>query len=141
MYTEITKTRKTDQLFNLILTIQQLDLSRCLKIILDEKGIEIMKLHQMIQDRGYLISRESLYRYFNPSVKSRRFPPLEFIEVFAIALNFSHQETELLKSLWFYCRLIKKCNKKINNQLVSINSQKMDKSNFPILLDNHDINL
>ena len=141
MYTEIAKTRKTDQLFNLIRTIQQLDLSRCLKIILDEKRIEVIKLHQILQDQGYMINRESLYRYFNPSPKSRRYPSLDFIDAFSVALRLNQQEAELLRSLWSYCRLLKKLSNQEQLPIVSKNLINTDKSNFDLFLDIHNVNL
>ncbi|QLE59826.1 hypothetical protein [Nostoc sp. TCL26-01] len=95
--------------FQIIREYQQLNFSELLGQLLAEKGIEISTLSMMLNERKYYLSKESLYRYFNPSPKSNRFPPEDFIEIFAVVLQLTEEEANILILFWKHCKLLKKC--------------------------------
>jgi Ser/Thr protein kinase RdoA (MazF antagonist) len=75
---------------------------------LSEKGLSITDLYWRLNDKNYYLSLESLYRYFNPSSSSNRFPPQDFLEAFSEVLQLTEEESEALLLFWRYWKLAKK---------------------------------
>jgi hypothetical protein len=100
---------KKSNVFQILCEYQQLNFSVLLRQLLIERNIGIPDLYKILNDREYYLSLESLYRYFNPSPKSNRFPPQEFVQVFATALQLNEGETKALITFWKHWKLIKSC--------------------------------
>lgn len=98
-----------EEVFQLIQEYHNLKFSELLKEITQKKGVSINKLFNQLQEQGYYMSLESLYRYFNSSPKSNRFPPQNFIIAFSKALDLPDEQTKLLIKFWLHYKLIKKC--------------------------------
>jgi hypothetical protein len=99
-----------EKIFKVIRDYHQLNLSHFLRAILLDKGVSIIELYQKLQAKGFYLNRESLYRYFNPSQKSNRFPSQDFIKAFSEVLQLTDEQSELLLKFWIYWRIIKKWN-------------------------------
>jgi hypothetical protein len=97
-------------MFQTIYEYQQLKLSNLLGQILQDRQIDVIDLHKLLDEYGYYLNVQSLYRYFNNSSRSNRFPPQDFIRVFAKILYLTEEETKLLLIFWHYCKFYKKCN-------------------------------
>jgi transcription initiation factor TFIIIB Brf1 subunit/transcription initiation factor TFIIB len=88
----------------------QLDLNHLLKEIAEGKGVSIPELFKRLQEKGYYLNIESLYRYLSSSQKSKRLPPQEFIPIFAEALQLTDQQTRLMLQFWRHYKLMQKCD-------------------------------
>lgn len=99
---------KSQDIFTVIEFLQDFELNRCLKILLQEKGMDISQLYRALIDRNYYITQKSLYRYFTTNPKSRRFPPEDFIVVFGQSLDLPAQEISQLVYLRNCSRLTRK---------------------------------
>lgn len=107
------KELSTEQAFFVIERYRNLRLSELLTIILQEKQVKVKELYQKLNDCGYYLSLESLYRYFNSNPQSNRFPPEDFIQTFAKVLQLDTKESKLLHFFWQYCqKYTKKCYSK-----------------------------
>lgn len=99
-----------EETLQIIRDYHQLNFSHCLKIILADRGISIAHLHESLMRKDYYISLESLYRYFNPSPKSNRYPPQDFVQIFAHILQLTEEEAKILLLFWKHWQFVKKCN-------------------------------
>jgi hypothetical protein len=97
-----------EEIFKVIHDYHQLSFSQCLRVMLREKQITIPNLHQKLIRRGYYLSLESLYRYFNPNLSSNRFPSQAFLRIFAELVNLSDEQMVLLLKFWYHCKLARK---------------------------------
>lgn len=98
-----------EEIFQTIRGYHELNLSKVLRQILSDKNLDIPALYTRLSDRGYYLSLESLYRYFNPSPSSNRFPSQDFLEAFSAVLQLTEEESETLLLFWRYWKLVKKC--------------------------------
>lgn len=103
------KMQSIEQIFQTIRDYQQLNFSHCLKIILIEKEITIPNLHKKLLNKNYYLATESLYRYFNPNPCTNRFPPREFVEIFADITYLTNEQVVLLLKFYSDYKLNKKC--------------------------------
>ncbi len=97
-----------EEIFKLIRDYHQLSFSDCLKILLTENDLSVSDLHQRLINRGYYLSLESLYRYFNPNLSSNRFPPKQFVKLFAEVIHLTSEQVELLLKFYVHCKLDRK---------------------------------
>ena len=97
-----------EQIFQTISDYQKLEFSHCIKVILNAKNITVRDLYEKLIDDNYYITIGTVYRYFNSSSKSNRFPPQEFMEQFVRITNLNHQQAEILFQYYFDCKLLKK---------------------------------
>ncbi len=97
-----------EEIFKVIGDYHQLSLSHCLRIILNDKELCFISLHQRLISKGYYLSIESLYRYFNPNLTTNRFPSREFMVTFAEVLQLTDEQTQLLLKFWSHCKFAKK---------------------------------
>ncbi|MEB3161250.1 MAG: hypothetical protein VKL20_07305 [Synechocystis sp.] len=96
-------------IFEAIAWVKCLRLEHCLLGILHEKQLTIPQLHQRLEEKDkFLITRHSLYRYFNTNPESNRFPPRNFMQEFGAALDLPPEQIQLLDYLWQLCRLNQK---------------------------------
>lgn len=105
------KMRSMEEIFKIIRDYHKLNLSLCLRSILAERGISIALLHQNLTKKNYSMSLESLYRYFNPNLKSNRLPSSNFMRVFVEIIQLTDEEVELLFKFWIHCKLSRKSSK------------------------------
>lgn len=105
-----TKELSSTEVFRVIYQYKNLRLSDFLTIILQEKQIKVKDLYQRLNDYGYYLSLESLYRYFNSNPQSNRFPSKDFIQTFAKILQLDTEETRLLHFFWRHCKYTKRCS-------------------------------
>jgi hypothetical protein len=105
----------SNDIFNIIRQYQNLNFNYCLKQILLENTICIPDLHRKLNKKGYRLTLESLYRYFNPNPNTNRFPPKEFIKVFSEILQLNDEEEKILLLFWQTWNLSKfrSCNCKL----------------------------
>ncbi len=97
-----------EDVFQIIQDYHQLELSYLLKAILREKQVSISELFTKLESKRYYLSLESLYRYFSENQKNSRFPPQEFILIYAEVLKLTDEQKQLLCQFWKYFKLIKK---------------------------------
>ncbi len=107
-YYSFKNNKSAEEIFKIIRDYHQLSFSHCLKIILKEKKVSIPDLHKRLLSKGYYLSLESLYRYFNPNLSSNRFPSREFVQVFADVIYLHHEQTNLLLKFYFHSKLKRK---------------------------------
>ena len=97
------------ELFDAIDCIQNQRLDRHLWAILRVKNLTISQLHQRLEDHDeFILTRQSLYRYFNPNQDTNRFPNRTFMKKFGSALELSPKQIQHLDYLWQLCRLNRK---------------------------------
>jgi hypothetical protein len=98
-----------EDIFQTIDRYHKLSLSELLRRILAEKELTVAELYRKLNEYGYYLSLESLYRYFNPNTRSNRFPPEDFLRAFLGILQLSEEEANALLLFWKHYKLIKKC--------------------------------
>ena len=96
------------EIFEAIAWVKRLRLEHCLLRVLHAKQLTIPQLHQRLENNEFLITRQSLYRYFNTNPESNRFPPRNFMQEFGSALDLSPEQVQLLDYLWQLCQLNRK---------------------------------
>lgn len=99
-----------EAIFQMIRNYHQLNFSVFLRQILAEKELAIPDLYRRLNDKGYCLSLESLYRYFSTNQRSHRFPSQDFIQVFAEVLQLTDEESKILLLFWKHWKVMKKCN-------------------------------
>jgi hypothetical protein len=97
-----------EEMFKIICDYHQLDFSDCLRIILAHRKMSIPVLHQSLLARNYYLSIESLYRYFNPSINSNRFPSKEFMMIFSEIHQLTDEQCDLLLIFWNHYKFVRK---------------------------------
>ena len=113
------KLSSIDALFKPIREFRDMSISTFLKKILECKGVTVVELHQILLQSKYVIELESLYRYFNPSEQSNRFPPKNFIKAFSVSMGLTDDQADLLIIFWSNAKLGKKIQRKIKKKFYS----------------------
>ena len=100
MQPQPSKLKTIEDIIQFVEICEWVTLADCLSIVLAEKEFDIPRLYQTLNSNHYPITIQAIYRYFKQDAKAGRFPSLEFIEQFTLALSLTPKESHSLKGLW-----------------------------------------
>jgi len=99
-HTQVSPATTLGKALEVSVDIANREFAEILKTLLNERSLSISDLYDYLWERGYIIEKSSVYRYFNYKRQTNRLPDESFLRHFAEFAGLSTNEQKGLILFW-----------------------------------------